>query len=82
MGKKEKKSKSAEQKARVVAKQTKKAAQKEKKINSKLSNESDGEDIDLESVLEEFSRQVFPSYGFAQLSSGPFAAPNLPWKQQ
>ena len=77
MGKKEKKSKSTEQKARVAAKQTKKAAQKEKKINSKPSNESDDEDIDLESVLEEFSRQVFTSYRFARISYGPFTPPNI-----
>ncbi|KAL8832380.1 MAG: hypothetical protein Q9191_000299 [Dirinaria sp. TL-2023a] len=57
MVKKHKKSQSAEQKARVAAKQTKKAAQKEKKAKSKTADESDAEDIDLESVLQEYSKQ-------------------------
>ena len=59
MAKKEKKSKTAEQKARVAAKQNKKAAQKEKKVKSKGNNEdSDADDVDLESVLEEYAKQV------------------------
>ena len=57
MGKKDKKSKSAEQKARVAAKQSKKAAQKEKKTKSKAAADSDAENEDLESVLEEYARQ-------------------------
>ncbi|MCJ1287713.1 hypothetical protein MMC26_007065 [Xylographa opegraphella] len=57
MVKKDKKSKTAEQKARVAAKQNKKAAQKEKKGKSKGNDESDADDIDLESVLEEYARQ-------------------------
>ena len=58
MAKKDKKSKAAEQKARVAAKQTKKAAQKEKKGRSKGGEESDAEDVDLESMLEEYARKV------------------------
>ena len=58
MGKKDKKSKTAEQKARVVAKQSKKAAQKEKKVKSQKTDDSDAEDVDLESVLEEYAKMV------------------------
>lgn len=58
MGKKDKKSKTAEQKARVAAKQSKKAAQKDKKVRTKGGDDSDGEDVDLESVLEEYAQQV------------------------
>ena len=58
MGKKDKKSKTTEQKARVAAKQTRKAAQKEKKLNSRGGDDSDVENVDLEAVLTEFARQV------------------------
>ena len=58
MGKKDKKSKTAEQKARVAAKQIKKAAQKDKKVKSKGPDDSDAEDVDLESVLEEYAKKV------------------------
>ncbi len=58
MGKKDKKSKTAEQKARVAAKQSKKAAQKEKKVKSQKTDDSDAEDVDLESVLEEYAKNV------------------------
>lgn len=58
MGKKDKKSKTSEQKARVAAKQHKKAAQKERKAKSKGPIDSDEEDIDIETVLEEFARKV------------------------
>lgn len=58
MGKKDKKSKTAEQKARVAAKQSKKAAHKDKKVRAKGWGGSDGEDVDLESVLEEYAKQV------------------------
>ena len=58
MAKKGKKVKEAEKKARVTAKQTKKTAQKEKKAKSKGADDSDAEDIDLESVLEEYAKQV------------------------
>ena len=55
MGKKEKRSKTAEQKARVAAKQNKKATQKVKKANSK---DDDNDDVDLQAVLDEYSNQV------------------------
>lgn len=58
MAKKEKKPKTAEQKARVAVKQTKKASQKEKKVKSRGTDDSDAEDIDLASVLEEYAKQV------------------------
>ncbi|CAD6584214.1 MAG: hypothetical protein ASARMPREDX12_001556 [Alectoria sarmentosa] len=57
MAKKDKKSKDAEKKARVAAKQSKKIAQKEKKVKSKGADESGAEDVDLESVLEEYAKQ-------------------------
>ena len=58
MGKKDKKSKTAEQKARVAAKQNKKAAQKSKKAKIKGSAESDAEDVDLDTVMEEYIKKV------------------------
>lgn len=58
MGKKDKKSKTAEQKARLAAKQSKKAAHKEKKVRAKGGDDSDGEEVDLESVLEVYAKQV------------------------
>ncbi|MCJ1299741.1 hypothetical protein MMC08_002534 [Hypocenomyce scalaris] len=57
MGKKDKKSKTAEQKARVAAKQNKRAAQKEKKVKSKGADDSDADDVDLDDVLAEYTRQ-------------------------
>lgn len=63
MAKKDKKAKDAEKKARVAAKQSKKTAQKEKKVKSKGADDSDAEDVDLESVLEAYAKEVrkFPS---------------------
>ena len=58
MGKKDKKSKTAEQKARVAAKANKRAAQKEKKVKSKGADDSDADDVDLDEVLLEYTRQV------------------------
>ena len=58
MGKKDKKSKDAEQKARVAAKQSKKAAQKERKGKVKAGDDSDADDDDLDAVLEEYARKV------------------------
>ena len=55
MGKKEKKSRTAEQKARIAAKQNKKATQKVKKAKSK---DDDNDDVDLQAVLDEYSKQV------------------------
>ncbi|MCJ1480985.1 hypothetical protein MMC06_001141 [Schaereria dolodes] len=57
MAKKDKKSRTTEQKARVASKQSKKAAQKEKKNKSKSADDSDADDIDLESVLQEYAKQ-------------------------
>ena len=58
MAKKDKKTKDADKKARVAAKQNKKAAQKDKKVKSKGADDSDAEEVDLESVLEEYAKQV------------------------
>ncbi|KAL8640473.1 MAG: hypothetical protein Q9228_002614 [Teloschistes exilis] len=60
MGKKDKKSKTAEQKARGAAKQEKKAAQKEKKGRSKGGGaaDSDADDLDLEAVRQEYEQQA------------------------
>lgn len=58
MGKKEKKSRTVEQKARVAARQSKRAAQKDKKVKAKGGDDSDKEDIDLETVLEDYAKQV------------------------
>ena len=58
MVKKVKKSKTAEQKARVSAKQNKKAAQREKKVKPKGADDSDDEYVDLEAVLEEYAKKV------------------------
>ena len=81
MGKKDKKSKTAEQKARVAAKQSKKATQKEKKAKSKYADDSDAEDVDLESVLEEYARNVGHA-GFGLCCGGckllTFAASTIP----
>lgn len=67
MGKKDKKSKTAEQKARVAAKQEKKATQKEKKGKSKggVAADSDADDLDLEAVRQEYEQQV----GFQEIRS-------------
>ena len=59
MARKDKRSKTVEQKARVAAKQSKKAAQKEKRIKSKGTNDSDAEDVDLESQLADYAKQVY-----------------------
>ncbi|KAL8715956.1 MAG: hypothetical protein Q9220_000623 [cf. Caloplaca sp. 1 TL-2023] len=58
MVKKDKKSKTAEQKARVAAKQEKKAAQKDKKGKSKGTADSDADDVDLEAIREEYEQQI------------------------
>ncbi len=59
---KDKKSKTAGKKARVAAKQSKKATQKETKSKSKSKakeiDDSDAEDVDLESVLAEYAKKV------------------------
>lgn len=58
MGKKDKKSKTAEQKARNAAKQEKKAVQKEKKAKFQVSTDSDPEDVDLDAIRAEYERKV------------------------
>ena len=58
MKKKEKKSKGAEHQARVAAKRDKKAAQKDKKGKSKGAEETDADDVDLETVLAEYRANV------------------------
>ena len=58
MGKKDKKTKGVEKKARAAAKQNKKAAQREKKGKTKGSADSDAEDVDLEIVLADYEKQV------------------------
>ena len=60
MGRKDKK-KTAEQKARVAAKQSKKTAQKEKKAKGKAGDDSDAEEVDLETLLDEYSKKVQPA---------------------
>ena len=69
MAKKDKKSKDADKKARVAAKQSKKTAQKEKKVKSKAVDDSDAEEVDLDSVLEEYAKQVGLSRHSALCSS-------------
>ncbi|KAL6714452.1 Kelch repeat-containing protein 3 [Lecanora helva] len=54
---KDKKAKTAEKKARVAAKQNKKAAQKDKKSKAKGTDDSDAEDVDLESVLADYAKK-------------------------
>lgn len=55
---KDKKAKTAEKKARVAAKQNKKTIQKDKRVKSKGIDDSDAEDVDLESVLAEYAKKV------------------------
>ncbi|KAL9634141.1 MAG: hypothetical protein Q9204_003117 [Flavoplaca sp. TL-2023a] len=57
MGKKDKKPKTAEQKARVAAKQEKKATQKQKKGKTKAAADSDVEDVDLDDLRAEYEQQ-------------------------
>jgi len=60
MGKKDKKSKSAEQKARVQAKQSKKAAKGEKKVKAKTAArdvDSDADDVDIDAVLASYAQE-------------------------
>src|SRR5271154_4838488 len=60
MGKKDKKSKSAEQKARVLAKQSKRAAKGEKKVKAKNAArdvDSDADDVDIDAVLASYAQE-------------------------
>ncbi|PGH06446.1 hypothetical protein AJ79_06536 [Helicocarpus griseus UAMH5409] len=72
MGKKDKKSKTAEQKARVAAKQSKKAAQKEKKAKAKgQGDDSDAEDVDLDAVLAQYAEEQAKFLKVTEVVSGP-----------
>ena len=63
MGKKDSKKKSADKKARVAEKTARKTSKKEKKSSGKKGPDVDENDMDLDSVLEEYARQVFiPSF--------------------
>jgi N-acetylneuraminic acid mutarotase len=60
MGKKDNRSKSAEQKARAQAKQSKKAAKGEKKVRAKggaREDDSDADDIDIDAVLASYAQE-------------------------
>ncbi|KAK6338734.1 hypothetical protein TWF696_009545 [Orbilia brochopaga] len=55
---KDKKAKAAEKKARTAAKTSKKAAKKEKKVSKKRPNDdSDSDDQDIDSILEEYKQK-------------------------
>lgn len=70
MGKKDKKS--AEKKARVAAKQSKKAAQKEKKNKTKgRGDDSDAEDVDLDAVLAAYAEEQAKFLKVTEVVSGP-----------
>ncbi|KAL9138749.1 MAG: hypothetical protein Q9175_000015 [Cornicularia normoerica] len=71
MAKKDKISKEAEKKARVAAKQSKKTARNEKKFKSKGADDSDAEDVDLESVLEEYAKQQAQFLKVTETLCGP-----------
>ena len=60
MAKKDSKSKAAEKKARTLAKQSKKADKQEKKDKrkGKDQDDSDSDDQDLDTILEEYAKQV------------------------
>ncbi|KAL9101536.1 MAG: hypothetical protein Q9163_003212 [Psora crenata] len=57
MAKKDKKPKTAEQKARIAARQSKKVAQKDKKAKSRKEEDSDDDDVDLDCVLEDYMKK-------------------------
>ncbi|KAJ5225832.1 hypothetical protein N7468_007057 [Penicillium chermesinum] len=70
MGKKDKKS--AEHKARVAAKQSKKSAQKEKKSKAKGKDaDSDAEDADLDSILAQYAEEQAKFLKVTEIPSGP-----------
>lgn len=59
MGKKDKKSKTVEKKARVAAKTSKKVAQKAKKSSKKRpGDDSESDDQDIDAILEEYEKKV------------------------
>lgn len=57
MGKKDKK-KSADRKERIAEKTSKKLASKEKKAGRKGNEEADPDDVDIDTILAEYARQV------------------------
>ena len=57
MGKKDKK-KSADRKERIAEKTSKKLASKEKKASRKGNEEADPDDVDIDTILAEYARQV------------------------
>ncbi|KAJ5287393.1 hypothetical protein N7478_003079 [Penicillium angulare] len=70
MGKKDKKS--AEHKARVAAKQSKKSAQKEKKTKTKGKDaDSDVEDADLDAILAQYAEEQAKFLKVTEIPSGP-----------
>lgn len=70
MGKKNKKS--AEHKERVAAKQSKKAAQKEKRHKTKGRDaDSDAEDIDLDAILAQYAEEQAKFLKVTEVVSGP-----------
>lgn len=73
MGKKDKKSKTAEQKARTLAKQSKKAAKGEKKVKVKAKDaDSDADDdVDLDAVLAAYAEEQAKYLKVTEQTSGP-----------
>lgn len=73
MAKKDKKSKIAEQKARVAAKQSKKTAQKEKRAKAKgfRDDDSDAEDVDLDAVLAAYAEEQAKFLKVTEIVSDP-----------
>ncbi|RLL99593.1 hypothetical protein CFD26_105245 [Aspergillus turcosus] len=70
MGKKNKKS--AEHKERVAAKQSKKAAQKEKRHKTKGRDaDSDAEDVDLDAILAQYAEEQAKFLKVTEVVSGP-----------
>ena len=81
MPKKDKKSKNAEQKARVLAKQSKKAAKGEKKAKAKGSREeddSDAEEVDLDAVLAAYAEEQVKFLKVTEAACEPPSARSSP----
>ena len=72
MAKKDTKTKAAEKKARTLVKQSKKADKKEKKDKRKGKDleDSDSDDQDLDTILEEYAKQVSCSEDSSYLQVG------------
>ena len=73
MGKKDKKSKTSEQKARLAAKQSKKAAKGEKRSKTKgtRDEDSDAEEVDLDAVLASYAEAQAKFLKVTEVVSGP-----------